>query len=130
MRTYVGSVGERYRFVHVEDDGVSQGPLSPRFDLAQFTTDTQNPFDWGSNSARAAQLAFALLVDATGGDVARAKAVCLVFKHHALVPLPWKTGWTLSQENVLAKLFVIEELYRERAEQPVAVTRGDDDPPF
>jgi hypothetical protein len=92
--------------VIVEDDGVSRR-LNPRFDLANHSP---TGFSWGFGGSGPAQLALALLADATGNDAAALRHH-QIFKFRAVGKLPMDGGWTMTRERVLA---VLDEIVRDK----------------
>jgi hypothetical protein len=88
--------------VSVREDP-NRRPLDARTDLQNYSA----TFDWGSDSAGAAQLSLALLADALGND-ARAQSIHQKFKSRVVVDLPER--WTMTRSRILAHAKMIERL--------------------
>lgn len=80
-------------------ENVVVGPLLPRNDLRNHSPDG---FEWGYGGSGPAQLALALLADATGFDRV-ALQYYQEYKARVVAGLDHK-GWTLTQEQVLSEL--------------------------
>jgi Family of unknown function (DUF6166) len=78
-------------------------PLDGRMDLHNYAS----TFDWGRDSAGAAQLSLALLADALSND-ARAQLLHLKFKSRVIVDLPER--WTMTRSRLLAHAKMLEKL--------------------
>ena len=78
-------------------DGDTLRPLSPRMDLKNYSEDG---IDWGIGNGAPAQLALAVLADATGSDA-------YALRHHhwfnrdVVKSLPWKR-WRLTEAEIMA----------------------------
>lgn len=83
-------------------DGVEKRLLDGRTDLHDYS----RTFEWGRNSAGAAQLSLAMLADALGSD-ARAQVLHHKFKNRVIVDLPER--WTITRSRVLAHARMLEE---------------------
>ena len=88
-----------------EDD--KKRPLDSRTDLHNYST----TFEWGSDSAGAAQLSLALLADALNNDV-RAHSIHQKFKSRVIVDLPER--WTMTRSRILAHAKMLENLEFDR----------------
>lgn len=77
-------------------------PLDPRHDLANKSAN----FEWGYDGSGPAQLALAMLADATGDDQ-RALRLAQGFKQRMIGPLP-RMQWILTRETVLLVAAAIE----------------------
>lgn len=114
-------------------DGSTRRLLAARADLVRLSPTAG--FAWGFRSKETAQLAFALVYDALGGDAAqgintaRALNIVHVFKHE-LIRHHWKAGWMLSQAWIVARITLIEETLRERAAVPPEISDQIDYAPF
>jgi hypothetical protein len=93
--------------VTVREDGVLRD-LSPRLDLQNHS----QSFAWGFGGSAPAQLALALIADATGDD-ARALRLQHDFKFRVIASLP--SRWTMTQSRVLAYVAELEHAERTRA---------------
>lgn len=71
-------------------------PLNPRFDLAYKSPDG---FAWGYGGSGPAQLALALLADATGDDDLAINNY-QTFKWAKIGPLDQNTGWRMTQDEI------------------------------
>lgn len=92
MKTYRGW-RDANGTAHVEVDGK---PLNPRLDL-----DNHSPsgFEWGYGGSGPAQLALALLADATGDDE-RARERHQRFKWEYVGKLPKDAPWEITDQDV------------------------------
>ena len=88
--------------VTVVDEGVER-PLDPRLDLVNHSP---TGLEWGYHGSGPAQLALAMLADATGDD-AKALQYYQQFKRGFVALLT--DGWTDSVGRVLAVLEILEE---------------------
>jgi hypothetical protein len=95
MKTYWGIRHENRVSVQVVTDDGRQEPLNPRFDLRNHSP---CGFEWGYCGSGPAQLALALLADATGDDEV-AETYYQDFKQQIVAGLN-KEVWTLSVEDV------------------------------
>lgn len=86
----------------VEDNTV--GPLPPRLDLANKSPTGLN---WGYAGSGPAQLALAIVADATGDDD-RALRLYQAFKARFVQNLDAASPWQISRETVLLMLAAIE----------------------
>jgi hypothetical protein len=82
-------------------EAADRRPLDGRTDLHNYSA----TFDWGHDSAGAAQLSLALLSDALSNDV-RAQLLHHHFKRRVIVDLP--TRWTITRSRILAYARMIE----------------------
>ena len=80
--------------VEVVEDGVAY-PLPSRLDLREHSVN----LEWGYGMGGPAQLALAILADATGSD-AYAERHHHWFKQAVVMRLPWD-GWELTESSVL-----------------------------
>lgn len=104
MKTYSGRRDRDGKtHVWVVNDGVT-APLDPRFDLAN---KSPTGFEWGYGGSGPAQLAIAIIADATGDD-AKALRCCQAFKFRVLASLDRERSWSLTRETVLLILAAIE----------------------
>jgi hypothetical protein len=87
--------------------GARRKALNPRHDLRNHSPDG---FQWGYGGSGPAQLALALVADATGDD-ALAQRVYQTFKFNVVATLPAK--WTLTAEAVRA---AVEKIAADRQE--------------
>lgn len=95
VKQYRGMSTEFGQLVAVETGHKRRG-LDPRYDVIIYTRDG---FAWGQFGPGAAQLALALVADATGDVVfARLVASDLVVRMVATLPVD---GWVLSEREVL-----------------------------
>ena len=95
---YAGRRTEKGVFVEV-GEGARPRPLNPRLDLGNHSP---AGFDWGYGGSGPAQLALALLADATGAD-AQAVHLHRAFKWAVTARIPQDlAAWTLTAEDVLA----------------------------
>lgn len=94
--------GEPVGTVMVREGGETH-PLDPRFDLRYHAA----RFSWGSVGAGAAQLALALLADATG-DEDRALALHHRFENRVVAIFPER--WTITRSRILAHAEMLEFL--------------------
>jgi Family of unknown function (DUF6166) len=78
-------------------------PLDRRADLH----DHSATFEWGRDSAAAAQLSLALLADALDNDT-RAQFLHQKFKSRVIVDLPER--WTMTRSRILAHAKMLERL--------------------
>lgn len=76
-------------------------PLDVRTDLHNHSA----TFEWGRDSAGAAQLSLALLADALGNDT-RAQFLHQKFKSRVIVDLPER--WTMTRSRILAHAKMLE----------------------
>ena len=88
--------------VTVREDAEKR-PLDSRTDLHNYST----TFEWGSDSAGAAQLSLALLADALDND-ARAQSIHQKFKSRVIVDMPER--WTMTRSRILAHAKMLERL--------------------
>jgi hypothetical protein len=93
LRRAGGGAGD----VGFEDQDGSRHRLDPRFDLRTHSLDG---FQWGYGGSGPAQLALALVADATGDDWL-AQAVYQRFKEEIIAPITGDS-WVLLAENVAA----------------------------
>jgi hypothetical protein len=82
-------------------EATDRRPLDIRTDLHNYST----TFEWGRDSAGAAQLSLALLADALGSD-ARAQLLHQNFKSRVIVDLPER--WTITRSRIFAHARMIE----------------------
>lgn len=99
MKIYTG-VPESEEWGHVgavmvAEGGKAQIPLNPRHDLVNHSPDG---FGWGYCGSGAAQLAFAMLLDATG-DEAYTMGIYQKFKVAIIAKLP-RAPWTVTEEEI------------------------------
>jgi hypothetical protein len=83
--------------VKVSEDGNLSKPsraLNPRFDLRNHSPDG---FQWGYAGSGPAQLALALVADATGDDVL-AQRTYQIFK--SCIVAQWHGSWTITEEQI------------------------------
>jgi len=94
--------------VSVREDA-NRRPLDARTDLHNYSA----TFDWGSDSAGAAQLiiSLALLADALDSDP-RAQSIHQNFKSRVVVDLPER--WTMTRSRILAHAKIFEKLLNGR----------------
>lgn len=95
-KTYIGTRDkDRTAFVTIQGGPNDGGPLPPRLDLANHSP---TGLEWGYAGSGPAQLALALVADATGDDE------FAVFIHQrfkfAVVCLLNRDGWTLTSEQI------------------------------
>lgn len=100
MKTYAGNRNldpKAWRGnVIVAEVTVDGGKLDPRLDLMGHSP---TGFEWGYGGSGPAQLALAILADATGnGDLAR--SLYQEYKREVVAALPYG-GWTITVEQVL-----------------------------
>jgi hypothetical protein len=98
-RVYPG--GPNYQ-VSVREDA-KNWLLDSRTDLHNYSS----TFEWGSDSAGAAQLSVALLADALDND-ARAQSIHQKFKSRVVAELPDR--WTMTRSRILAHAKMLELL--------------------
>jgi hypothetical protein len=82
-------------------EATDRRPLDVRTDLYNYST----TFEWGRDSAGAAQLSLALLADALGSD-ARPQVLHQNFKSRVVVDLPER--WTMTRSRILAHARMLE----------------------
>jgi hypothetical protein len=85
--------------------GADAKPLDPCF---AHCNHSPTGFAWGYSGSGPAQLAFAILFDATGGDLARTRRAYMPFKSRVIAGLGQDAGWVLSAAQVLDELEKIE----------------------
>ena len=95
MTTYIGRRGHMGAVVDWQTEGGTLGGLPSRLDLARHSP---TGFEWGYGGSGPAQLALALLADATG-DEAWSLAHYQNFKWKIVADLPRE--WQMSQREVL-----------------------------
>ena len=83
-------------------EGTNKRSLDSRTDLHDYAT----TFEWGNDSAGAAQLGLALLADALDND-ARAQLLHQNFKSRVIVDLPER--WTITRSRILAHAKMLEQ---------------------
>lgn len=98
MKTYQGQRTEERTQVWVYDKDHEDGgyPLDPRVDLRAHSP---SGFEWGYNGSGPAQLALALLADATGDDEL-AQGYYQAFKRQ-VVALWCRDTWEVTQAQIL-----------------------------
>jgi uncharacterized protein DUF6166 len=82
-------------------EAAAKRPLDNRSDLRDYST----MFEWGRDSAGAAQLSLALLADALDND-ARAQLLHQHFKNRVILDLPER--WTMTRSRILAHAKMLE----------------------
>lgn len=88
-------------------DGEDVRRLDPRFDLRNHSPDG---FSWGYHGSGPSQLALAILVDHFGpGYEARAFPLYLAFKSRVIAAFPIGQEWTLTADQVQAKVDELED---------------------
>jgi hypothetical protein len=95
--------------VDVIENDKDPSPLNPRNDIDNHSPDG---FEWGYGGSGPAQLALALIADATGKD-SYAQVLHQDFKFKYITTLPQKKEWHMSAEEVRK---YVEELLRARPE--------------
>lgn len=97
MKTYVGNRpdGPGSGDVRVNEEGKPSRRLNPRYDLRNHSPDG---FEWGYEGSGPAQLALALVADATGDDEL-ATAVYQNFKRKHIAPLQ-QDHWFLTDWQI------------------------------
>lgn len=96
MKTYIGRRREQNSWEVFVRDGSQNKPLNPRNDLYNHSP---TGFAWGYGGSGPAQLALALLADATGDD-RFALDVYQSFKWAHIARLPQETGWEMDETLV------------------------------
>ena len=89
--------------VTVRAEDAEKRPLDSRTDLQNYS----ETFEWGRDSAGAAQLSLALLADALDND-ARARSIHQKFKSRVIVDMPER--WTMTRSRILAHAKMLERL--------------------
>jgi hypothetical protein len=108
--TYVGFRINGEAFVQVRPADGEPLPLWERYDLALLS---ERGFEWGYSGAGPAQLALALIADATG-DGALAKALHRPFMSHWVMGQP-HDGWKLPVSEVRAWAETLQQVEHARA---------------
>jgi hypothetical protein len=113
MKVYVGErLGSRWQVVIREGEhpgDLEIRPLAERQDLRNHSPDG---FSWGYLGSGPAQLALAILADATGDDVLALRCY-QTFKQEMIAPLAQDVSWSLVAEFVRAWA----EPYRRESEE-------------
>jgi hypothetical protein len=91
-------------------DGSGSRPLNPRFDLFNHSP---TGFNWGYGGSGPAQLALALLADATGNDEL-ALRLRHPFKFSVVARWPSGQPWSITEDVILAHARRIEAATKER----------------
>ena len=105
MKTYLGTRRPGKQPIVVYVDSNNEGHELPTFsDLAFFS----RTFDWGSSTAGASQLAFAILFDHFGRNLNKTKIWDQSFKWKAIVPLD-SDCWEMNSEKIDLALQEIRE---------------------
>lgn len=99
QKSYVGSGSLGSKSVRVVEPGSSR-PLSKRLDLANHSPDG---FEWGYRGSGPAQLALALVADATGDDEI-ALTTYQSYKNSVVALLDRDDDFTLTSDEVLAEV--------------------------
>lgn len=99
-RFYSSGLNGQVTVREVTEDG-DKSFLDRRADLHDY----HETFEWGRDSAGAAQLSLALLADALGDD-ARAQVLHQSFKSRVIIDLPAR--WTITRSRVLAHARIFE----------------------
>src|SRR5262245_11238444 len=117
MKTYLGERDPKTREcrVWIVCDGEAE-PLPWRLDLANHSP---TGFEWGYAGSGPAQLALAILVDATGDDLL-ALPLHQRFKFERITTLRRDVGWSMTHESVLAFVQLIM-LFMTRVPKPWCV---------
>ena len=95
MKKYIGSRGYGGSAVTVRYEDGDEYPLPPRLDIVNHSPTGLN---WGYGGSGPAQLAVALLADATGNDDI-ARYLYQEYKWDVVANLPWT--WELTEESIL-----------------------------
>lgn len=121
MKNYVGTTTGNMDWSVTVEDGETINLLNPRTDLVNHSPDG---FAWGYEGSGPAQLALALLADATGDDVL-AMTHYQTFKRRFVASLDKDSGWSATSEQILAAVEILKDEFIKRSRDHFSWGPGD-----
>ena len=111
MKTYIGKVSDMdWDVFVVEGPSSTAKRLDPGY---RYVNHSPDGYAWGYGGSGPAQLAFAILLDATG-NIDRALAAYQDFKWEVIANIPKDENFQMPVMNVLRTLKQIEDKYARR----------------
>jgi len=106
MKIYKGELGPALGVVVMVGEGAQISPLLPGL--------AGDGYGWGDGGPASTRLALALAVDVLG-DEGRAMRVYQRLKHRLVTGLRKESGWTITEDEIVAQIADIEKVERDTA---------------